>query len=55
MDTLLEQYREKAKAITDEEFNMARDSVLTNIAEKDKSMKEEFVRIYTGEMSCHRY
>ena len=41
--------------MTEEEFNTARDSVLTNVAEKDKNQREDFTRIYNGEIVSHRY
>ena len=41
--------------MTDEEFNTARDSVLTNVAEKDKNQREDFSRIYNSEICSHRY
>ena len=54
MDTFLEKLREKVKTMTDEEFDKSRNSVLTNLEEKDKNQKEEFARLNNGEISQHR-
>ena len=54
MDTFLEKMREKVKTMTDEEFDKSRNSVLTNLEEKDKNQKEEFARLNNGEISQHR-
>ena len=51
MDTFLEKMREKVKTMTDEEFDKSRNSVLTNLEEKDKNQKEEFARLNNGEIS----
>jgi len=37
MDTFLEKSREKIKDLTEEEFDKQRNSVLTNLEEKDKN------------------
>ena len=55
MDTMLLEYQTKTKAMTDEEFNTVRDAVKTHISEKDKNQKEDFVRMYNGEIVSHRY
>jgi secreted Zn-dependent insulinase-like peptidase len=54
MDTFLEKMREKVKTMTDEEFDKSRNSVLTNLEEKDKNQREEFARLNNGEISQHR-
>jgi len=54
MDTFLEKMREKVKTTTDEEFDKSRNSVLTNLEEKDKNQREEFARLNNGEISQHR-
>lgn len=54
MDTFLGKMREKVKTMTDEEFDKSRNSVLTNLEEKDKNQKEEFARLNNGEISQHR-
>ena len=54
MDTFLGKMREKVKTMTDEEFDKSRNSVLTNLEEKDKNQREEFARLNNGEISQHR-
>ena len=54
MDKCLEKNREKLKTMTDEEFDKQRNSVLTNLEEKDKNQKEEFGRLNNSEIAQHR-
>lgn len=54
VDKCLEKNRENLKTMTDEEFDKQRNSVLTNLEEKDKNQKEEFSRLNNGEISQHR-
>ena len=55
MDKMLGEYREKVKGMTEEEFKVSRDSVLTNISEKDKNLREDYERMFNNEISTHRY
>lgn len=55
LDTHLANMREKAKNMTQAEFDVKVQSVLTNIEAKDKNLSEEHARLFGQEVSFHRY
>jgi secreted Zn-dependent insulinase-like peptidase len=47
--------REKARNISDADFETMVKSVLVNIEAKDKNVAEEHTRLFNTEVSLHRY
>lgn len=55
LDSHLNTMREKAKNLSDAEFETMVKSVLVNIEAKDKNLAEEHSRLFGSEITQHRY
>lgn len=55
LDSHLNTQREKARNISDADFETMVKSVLVNIEAKDKNVAEEHTRLFSTEVSLHRY